>query len=165
MGFFSNIVSAIKNSNIGPGVFSGSSVPKTTNTSNTSKSNVSAPSSKNSVAPGANKTNTGVSWHNPKNPNSTPWSLAGTLNNLNKPISAGSSGVGPVRKGSDTAVTNKPSTGIYWPNPTDPNSAPWSLTNALKNINKQGVPVSAGAAGVGPIRKESNPAVTNNNYT
>lgn len=164
MGFFSNIVSAIKNSNIGPGIFSGSSVPstpKTTSTTNTNKNNVSASSSKGSVRANANKANTGVSWHNPKNPNSTPWSLAGTLNNLNKPTSVGSSGVGPVRKDSDTTVTNKPSTGVYWPNPRDPNSAPWSLTNALKNINKQGVPVSAGTAGVGPIRKESNPAVTN----
>lgn len=161
MGFFSNIVSAIKSSNIGPGIFSGSSVPKTTNTPNTNKSNVSAPSSKNSGAPGANKTNTGVSWYNPKNPSSTPWSLAGTLNNLNKPTSAGSAGVGPVKKDSGTAVTNKPNTGVYWPNPTDPNSAPWSLTNALKNINKQSVPVSAGTAGVGPIRKEPDKAVTN----
>ena len=123
--------------------------------------NASAANSKGSVRTGTNKANTGVSWYNPNNPNSTPWSLTGTLNNLNKSTSAGSSGVGPVRKGSDTAVTNKPSTGIYWPNPTDPNSAPWSLTNALKNINKQGVPVSAGTAGVGPIRKEPDPAVTN----
>ena len=164
MGVFSNIVSAIKNSNIGPGIFSGSSVPsttKTTSATNTNKNNVSSSSSKGSVGANANKANTGVSWHNPKNPNSTPWSLASTLNNLNKPISAGSSGVGPVRKGSDKAVTNKPSTGVYWPNPTDPNSSPWSLTSALKNINKQGVPVSAGTAGVGPIRKESDPAVTN----
>lgn len=129
--------------------------------SRANNNNASVASSKGSVGASTNKANTGVSWYNPKNPSSTPWSLAGTLNNLNKPISAGSSGVGPVRKGSDTAVTNKPNTGIYWPNPTDPNSAPWSLTNALKNINKQGVPVSAGTAGVGPIRKASDPAVTN----
>lgn len=127
----------------------------------TNNNNASSASSKNSGAPGANKTNTGVSWYNPKNPSSTPWSLAGTLNNLNKPTSAGSAGAGPVRKGPNTAVPNKPNTGVYWPNPTDPNSAPWSLTNALKNINKQSAPVSAGTAGVGPIRKESDKAVTN----
>ena len=164
MGIFSNIVSAIKNSNIGPGIFSGSSVPsttKTTSATNTNRNNASAANSKGSVRTGTNKANTGISWYNPKNPNSTPWSLAGTLNNLNKPISAGSSGAGPVRKGSGTTPTNKPNTGVSWPNPTDPNSAPWSLTNALKNINKPGVPVSAGTAGVGPIRKESDPVVTN----
>ena len=118
-------------------------------------------SPKGPVGTGTKKTNTGVSWHNPKNPNSTPWSLADTLNNLNKPISAGSVGVGPIRKESDPAVTNKPRTGVSWPNPMDSNSAPWSLTNVLKNTNKQGTPSSVGSSGVGPIRKESNPAVTN----
>ena len=118
-------------------------------------------SPKGPVGTGTKKTNTGVSWHNPKNPNSTPWSLADTLNNLNKPISAGSVGVGPIRKESNPAVTNKPSTGVYWPNPMDPNSAPWSLTNVLKNTNKQGTPSSVGSSGVGPIRKGANPAVTN----
>lgn len=174
MGFFSKIASALSynpgstNSLGSTGAGSnrvGATSSRANNNAGTAPSrpnnNASAVSSKNSGASGANKTNTGVSWYNPKNPNSTPWSLVGTLNNLNKPISAGSSGVGPVRKGSDTAVTNKPNTGVYWPNPTDPNSVPWSLTNALKNINKQSVPVSAGTAGVGPIRKESDPVVTN----
>ena len=118
-------------------------------------------SPKGPVGTSTKKTNTGVSWHNPKNLNSTPWSLADTLNNLNKPSSAGSAGVGPIRKESNPAVTNKPSTGVYWPNPMDPNSAPWSLANVLKNTNKQGTPSSVGSSGVGPIRKESNPAVTN----
>ena len=118
-------------------------------------------SPKGPVGTGTKKTNTGVSWHNPKNPNSTPWPLADTLNNLNKPISAGPAGVGPVRKGSNPAVTNKPNKGVYWPNPMDSNSAPWSLTNVLKNTNKQSTPSSAGSAGIGPVRKGSNPAVTN----
>lgn len=136
-----------------------------TTPSRSNNNNASAASSKGSVGASTNKANTGASWYNPKNPSSTPWSLVGTLNNLNKPTSAGSSGAGPVRKGPDTAVTNKPNTGVYWPNPTDPSSAPWSLTNALKNINKQGIPVSAGTAGVGPIRKEPDKAVTNNPNT
>ena len=174
MGIFSKIAAALSYNpgtstalgSTGAGSNRVSAAPsRTNNNASTAPSRAnnkaSAASSKGSVGASTNKANTGISWYNPKNPNSTPWSLVGTLNNLNKPISAGSSGVGPVRKGSDTAVTNKPSTEIYWPNPRDPNSAPWSLTNALKNTNKQGVPVSAGTAGVGPIRKESNPAVTN----
>ena len=115
-------------------------------------------SSKGPVGTGTKKTNS-------KNLNGTPWSLADTLNNLNKPSSAGSAGVGPIRKESNSAVTNKPSKGVYWPNPMDPNSAPWSLTNVLKNTNKQGTPNSAGSSGVGPVRKGSNPAVTNKSNT
>ena len=99
-------------------------------------------SPKGPVGTGTKKVNTGVSGHNPKNPNSVPWSLAGTL-----------------RKESNPAVTNKPNTRVYWPNPMDSNSAPWSLTNVLKNTNKQGTPNSAGSA------KESNPAVTNKTGT
>ena len=65
-------------------------------------------------------------------------------------------------KGSVRANINKPSTRVYWPNPMDPNSTPWSLTNILNNINnKQGTPTSAGSSGAGPVRKESNPAVPN----
>lgn len=174
MGFFSKIASALSynpgstNSLGSTGAGSnrvGATPSRANNNAGTapsrSNNNASAPSSKNFGVSGANKTNTGVSWYNPKNPSSTPWSLAGTLNKLNKPTSAGSAGVGPVKKDSGTAVTNKPNTGVYWPNPRDPNSAPWSLTNALRNINKQGVPVSAGTAGVGPIRKEPGSAVTN----
>lgn len=44
------------------------------------------------------------------------------------------------------ASINKPSTRVHWPNPMEPNSTPWSLTNVLNNINKQGTPTSAGSS-------------------
>ena len=60
-------------------------------------------------------------------------------------------------------IPNKPSTNISWPNPTDPNSNPWSLTNILNNINNKGIPLSEGSAGIGPIRKEPDTAFTGSN--
>lgn len=54
-------------------------------------------------------------------------------------------------------IPNKPSTNISWPNPTDPNSNPWSLTNILNNINK---PTSVGSAGAGPVRKDSDTGIS-----
>lgn len=108
-----------------------------------------------------NKPSTRVHWPNPMDPNSTPWSLTGALNNPNKPTSAGSLGAGPVRKGSDTGSTKKPSTGVYWPNPMEPNNSPWSLTNVLNNINKQGTPAPAGSSGANPVRKDSDTGGTN----
>ena len=70
-------------------------------------------------------------------------------------------GLGPVRKESNPAAINKPSTRVHWPNPMDPNSTPWSLTNVLNNINKPGTPTSAGSSGAGPVRKGSDTAVPN----
>ena len=64
-------------------------------------------------------------------------------------------------KGSVGASTNKPSTGVHWPNPMDPNSTPWSLTNILNNINKQGTSTSAGSSGANPVRKDSDTGGTN----
>lgn len=86
MGFFSNIVSAIKNSNIGPGIFSGSSVPNTTNTASTNKGNVSATSSKGAVRTNTNKGNASTASSTNRSNNRT--SLASTLNrviNNNRP--------------------------------------------------------------------------------
>ena len=132
--------------------------------------NANAANSKGSVRANINKPSTRVHWPNPMDPNSTPWSLTGALNNPNKPTSAGSSGAGPVRKGSDTGSANRPNTGVYWPNPMDPNSTPWSLTNILNNINnKKGTPtkeaVDAYMSGTyfGPTwekAKERNPLLT-----
>lgn len=147
MGIFSKIASALGS----PGAGSNrvSAAPSRVN-------NTSAANSKGSVRTSTNKPSTRVHWPNPMDPNSSPWSLAGALNNPNKPTSAGSSGAGPVRRGSD-----KPNTGVYWPNPIEPNSSPWSLTNVLNNMNKQGTPIPAGSSGANPVRKESNPAVPN----
>ena len=167
MGFFSKVASTLgynpnaSNSLGSPGAGSNraSAAPSRVN------NNANAANSKGPVRANINKPSTGVHWPNPMDPNSTPWSLTGALNNLNKPTSAGSSGAGPVRKKSNPAVPNKPSTGVRWPNPMDPNSTPWSLTNILNNINKQGTTTSAGSSGAGPVRKESNPAVTNKSNT
>ena len=155
MGIFSKIASALSLGSTGAGSNRISAAPLRAN------NNANAANSKGSVGASTNKPSTRVHWPNPMDPNSTPWSLTGALNNPNKPTSAGSSGAGPVRKGYGTGGTNKPSTGVYWPNPMEPNSTPWSLTNILNNINKQGTPIPAGSAGASPVRKESNPAVPN----
>ena len=146
MGIFSKIASALGS----PGAGSNrvNAAPSRVN------NNTNATNSKGSVRTSTNKLSTRVHWPNPMDPNSTPWSLTGALNNPNKPTSAGFSGAGPVRRGSD-----KPNTGVYWPNPMKPNSSPWSLTNVLNNINKQGTPIPVGSSGANPVRKESNPAV------
>ena len=164
MGIFSKIASALSyNPNASTSLGStGAGSNRVNMAPSRVNNNANAANSKGSVRANINKPSTGVHWPNPMDPNSTPWSLTGALNNPNKPTSAGSSGVGPVRKGSDTGSANRPNTGVYWPNPMDPNSTPWSLTNILNNINnKQGTPTSAGSSGAGPVRKESNPAVPN----
>lgn len=155
MGIFSKIASALSLGPTGAGSNRVNAAPLRAN------NNANAANSKGSVRTNTNKPSTRVHWPNPMDPNSTPWSLTGALNNPNKPTSAGYSGAGPVRKGYGTGGTNKPSTGVYWPNPMEPNSTPWSLTNILNNINKQGTPTPAGSAGASPVRKESNPAVPN----
>lgn len=148
MGIFSKIASALGS----PGAGSNrvNAAPSRVN------NNTSAANSKGSVRTSTNKPSTRVHWPNPMDPNSTPWSLTGALNNPNKPTSAGSSGAGPVRRSSD-----KPNTGVYWPNPIEPNSSPWSLTNVLNNINKQGTPAPAGSSGANPVRKDSDTGGTN----
>ena len=152
MGIFSKIASALGSP--GAGSNRANAAPSRVN-------NTSAANSKGSVRTNTNKPSTRVHWPNPMDPNSSPWSLTGALNNPNKPTSAGSSGAGPVRKGSGTGGTNKPSTGAYWPNPMEPNSTPWSLTNILNNINKQGTPTPAGSSGANPVRKDSDTGGTN----
>lgn len=148
MGIFSKIASALGS----PGAGSNrvSAAPSRVN------NNANAANSKGSVRTNTNKPSTRVHWPNPMDPNSSPWSLTGALNNPNKPTSAGSPGAGPVRKGSD-----KPNTGAYWPNPMEPNSTPWSLTNILNNMNKPGTPTPAGSAGANPVRKDSDTGGTN----
>lgn len=155
MGIFSKIASALSLGSTGAGPNRISAAPSRAN------NNANVANSKGSVGASINKPSTRVRWPNPMDPNSTPWSLTGALNNPNKPTSAGSLGAGPVRIGYGTGSTNKPSTGVYWPNPMEPNSTPWSLTNILNNINKQGTPIPAGSADASPARKESNPAVPN----
>lgn len=148
MGIFSKIASALGS----PGAGSNrvSAAPSRVN------NNTNAANSKGSVRTNTNKPSTRVHWPNPMDPNSTPWSLTGVLNNPNKPTSAGPSGAGPVRKGS-----GKPSTGAYWPNPMEPNSTPWSLTNILNNMNKPGTPTPTGSSGANPVRKDSDTGGTN----
>lgn len=155
MGIFSKIASALSLGSTGAGSNRISAAPLRAN------NNANAANSKGSVGASTNKPSTRVHWPNPMDPNSTPWSLTSALNNPNKPTSAGSSGAGPVRKGYGTGGTNKPSTGVYWPNPMDPNNTPWSLTNILNNINKQGTPIPAGSAGANPVRKDSDTGGTN----
>ena len=148
MGIFSKIASALSyNPNASASLGStGARSNRVNTTPSRVNNNANAANSKGSVRTNTNKPSTRVHWPNPMDPNSTPWSLTGALNNPNKPTSAGSSGAGPVRKGSDTGSANKPNTGVYWPNPMDPNSTPWSLTNILNNINnKKGTPTSAGS--------------------
>ena len=106
MGIFSKIASALSLGPTGAGSNRVSVAPSRVN------NNANAANSKGSVRTNTNKPSTRVHWPNPMDPNSTPWSLTGALNNPNKPISAGSSGAGPVRKGSYTGSANKPSTGV-----------------------------------------------------
>ena len=158
MGIFSKIASALSYNpsastslgSTGAGPNRVSAAPSRVN------NNANAANSKGSVRASINKPSTRVHWPNPMDPNSTPWSLTGALNNPNKPTSAGSAGAGPIRRGSD-----KPNTGVHWPNPMDPNSTPWSLTNILNNINKQGTSTSAGSSGANPVRKDSDTGGTN----
>ena len=79
---------------------------------------------------------------------------------LSKLASASISPKGPAGTG-----TKKVNTGVSGHNPKNPNSVPWSLTNVLKNTNKQGTPSSASAAGVSAVIKRSNPAGTNKSNT
>lgn len=163
MGIFSKIASALSyNPNASTSLGStGAGSNRANAAPPRANNNANAANSKGSVRASINKPSTRVHWPNPMDPNSTPWSLTGALNNPNKPTSAGSSGAGPVRKGSGTGGTNKPSSGVYWPNPMDLNSSPWSLTNILNNINKQGTSTSAGSSGANPVRKDSDTGGTN----